>query len=119
MNNFKPLNKHILVELQDKEEDNTSPILIPEDAKLSRGGRYEMVRFIQAADDCERFLIRLNPDSPSWSVHEGDTGDHFVNEARESCAHLFVDRTSIEEIYIKGEVRHIVHQNYVVGVTYE
>jgi hypothetical protein len=118
---FKPFNKHILVEkTAPKKSPDSSPVLIPEDAKLENKERYGLVRFVRAANDCEDFLKRLNPDSPSWATQTGTMDDVFVTSVKASGKpSLVVEQTMIEEVKIDNHLFHVVHQNYIVGIVVE
>tara|TARA_R110001583_G_scaffold175744_1_gene330407 strand:- start:87 stop:452 length:366 start_codon:yes stop_codon:yes gene_type:complete len=115
---FKPFNKHLLVEkFPEVKNQDLSTVLIPDDVKVGKEQRYNLVKFICAAADCEMFLKDLNPDQPSWATQRGTMDDVFTTSARRNgTVSLVVDQSMIEEVKIEQKVFNIVHQNYVVGV---
>ena len=116
---FKPFNKHVLVK-KVEEVKETSPVLIPEEAKLSNTERYGLVEFLCAASDCEQFLKNLNPNQPSWTTSTGTMDDMFVSSAKNNGqVTLVVDNSMIEDVKVMGENFNIIHQNYIVGVVDE
>jgi len=115
---FKPFNKHLLVEkIAVVKNPDLSPVLIPEDIQVGEQERYELVKFICAAGDCDQFLKDLNPGQSPWTVQRGTMDDVFTASVQNSGrASLVVDKSMIEEIKIKNKKYQIVHQNYVVGI---
>ena len=96
---FVPLNKHLLVEEIDLSEKEESLIALPEDYVKKSGDRYCTVRFICNAEDCISIYDDLFDSS----------GDVI----------LVVEKSMIEEVFIKDNKYSIIHQNYVVGVMEE
>lgn len=114
---FKPFNKHLLVEKPpQKKPPNSSPVLLPEGAQTNNKDRYSVFKFIWAASDCDNFLLRLNPDSPSWATRTGTMDDVFTTSAKEGGVSLVVDSSMVEDVKIEDKIYNIVHQNYVVGI---
>tara|TARA_Y100001938_G_C8101510_1_gene442122 strand:+ start:15121 stop:15420 length:300 start_codon:yes stop_codon:yes gene_type:complete len=93
---FTPLNKHLLIEEIEIEEDEESLIALPEEYKQNTGSRYVMVRFLSCADDCALIY------------------DNLFNIEKEIL--LAVDGSMIEEVIIDNNLFLIIHQNHVVGV---
>jgi hypothetical protein len=94
-----------------------SPVLIPEDAQVGEQDRYGLVDFICAASDCDRFLLKLNPDQPTWATGDGSADDSFVQAAhQDGSVSLVVDQSMVEQVKIEDKQFHVVHQNYVIGV---
>tara|TARA_R110002072_G_scaffold26101_2_gene86965 strand:- start:1064 stop:1429 length:366 start_codon:yes stop_codon:yes gene_type:complete len=118
---FKPFNKHILVEkTAEQKSPDLSPVLIPEDAKLENKERYGLVRFVCAASDCEDFLQRLNPETPTWATHTGTMDDVFTTSAKDGeQPNLVVEQQMVEEVKIDNHLFHVIHQNYIVGIITE
>ena len=96
---FVPLNKHLLVEEIDLSEKEESLIALPEDYVKKSGDRYCTVRFICNAEDC-------------ISIY-----DDFFDSNGDVI--LVVEKSMIEEVFIKDNKYSIIHQNYVVGVMEE
>ena len=115
---FKPFNKHVLVKkTADKKSPDLSPVLIPEDAKMESKERYCLVDFICASTDCEDFLKRLNPETPTWATQTGTMDDVFTTSAiAKGRPSLVVDQSMIEAVKISDKLFHVVHQNYIVGI---
>jgi hypothetical protein len=93
---FMPMNKHLLVEPADLSPKKESLIDLPDDYKVQTKGRYETVKFVSMADDCDSVF---------------DSLFDFEGEVI-----LIVDKTTLEEVFIKDNKYNIVHQNGVVGV---
>jgi hypothetical protein len=115
---FKPFNKHILVEkFPQKKKEDTSPVLIPEGAKIGEEERYGLVKFVCSASDCESSLVRLNPDQTAWATQTGTSEDIFTSSARNSdVISLVVESSQIEQVTIKDKKYHIVHQRHIIGI---
>ena len=96
---FVPVNKHLLVEEIDLSEQKQSLVALPEDYVKKSGDRYSTVRFMCHADDC-------------WSMYD----DLFDSD---KDVILVVEKSMIEEVFIKDDKYSIIHQNYVVGVMEE
>ncbi len=96
---FVPVNKHLLVEEIDLSEQKQSLVALPEDYVKKSGDRYCTVRFMCHADDC-------------WSMYD----DLFDSD---KDVILVVEKSMIEEVFIKDDKYSIIHQNYVVGVMEE
>ena len=115
---FRPFNKHWLIErVENKELEEISPVLLPDDYKAENDERYGLVKFVCASSDCDNFLKSLNPEMPTWSTKVGTMDDVFVDSSRNNGnASLIVDKSMIEDVVIQDKTFTIVHQNYVVGV---
>lgn len=115
---FKPFNKHVLVEkLPEKKPTDSSTVLIPEGASVGKDSRYNLVKFVCAANDCEPSLVRLNPDQASWATQTGTRDDVFTTSARLSdTISLVVESSQIEQVEITEKKFHIVHQRNIVGI---
>ena len=84
---MKPVNRHLLVELEvEVEEESTSTFLLPEGYKSKNVERYEKVTILQHADDCK-------------ITHLGEA---------------IVESSMLEEININNTTYHIIPENYVV-----
>ena len=87
--NFKPYNRHILVELQEEEISKEDPLFVmPDDYKPPKQP-YAICEIVSLSEDCS---INLNP------------GDVIV-----------VDRTTLKEIKANLETIYLVQENYVYG----
>jgi len=107
----------LVQKIAEKKIPDLSPVLIPEDAQIGEQQRYDRVKFVCAASDCEQFLKDLNPDQAAWATQRGTMDDVFTMSARNNGqVSLVVDQSMVEEIKIDDEKFHIVHQNYIVGV---
>jgi hypothetical protein len=115
---FKPFNKHVLVKkTAEQKSPDLSPVLIPEDAKMESKERYGLVDFICASTDCEDFLKRLNPETPTWATQTGTMDDVFTTSAiAKGQPSLVVDQRMVEEVKIADQLFHVIHQNYIVGI---
>jgi hypothetical protein len=115
---FKPFNKHVLVKkTAEQKSPDLSPVLIPEDAKMENKERYGLVNFVCAANDCEDFLKRLNPETPHWASQTGTMDDVFTTSAKENGQpSLVVEQRMVEEVKIEEQLFHVIHQNYIVGI---
>jgi len=117
---FRPFNKHLLVKkIPQVKIPDLSPVLIPEDAQVGEPERYGLVDFVCAASDCDRFLLNLNPNKPTWATQDGSTDDVFIEAAQKTSVSLVVDKSMVEEVKIESKKFHVVHQNYVIGVVQE
>ena len=118
MCNFKPFNKHVLVEnIAEEKIADSSPVLIPHDAKVGNDERFKLVGFIAAASDCDQFLLNMNRDQPGWATQTGTMDDRFLTSGRQNGhMSLVVDNSMIEEINLSGRTHRIIHQNYIVGI---
>lgn len=96
---FVPLNKHLLVEEINLSKKEESLIALPEDYVKKAGDRYCTVRFVCPSDDC-------------LSIYE----DLFDSD---NDVILVVEKSMIEEVFIRDNKYSIIHQNYVVGVMEE
>jgi len=87
--NFKPYNRHILVELQEEEISKEDPLFVmPDDYKPPKQP-YAICEIVSLSEDCS---INLNP------------GDIIV-----------VDRTTLQEIKANLDTIYLVQENYVYG----
>jgi co-chaperonin GroES (HSP10) len=93
---FIPLNKHFLVEPVDLSPKKESLVAVPDDYKASTEGRYQTVKFLSMSDDCDTI----------FDILFDSVGDVI----------LIVDKTTMEEVFIKDVKYTIVHQNGIVGV---
>ena len=87
--NFKPYNRHILVELQEEEISKEDPLFVMPDDYRPPKQPYVICEIISLSEDCS---INLNP------------GDIIV-----------VDRTTLQEIKANLETIYLVQENYVYG----
>ena len=87
--NFKPYNRHILVELQEEEISKEDPLFVMPDDYRPPKQPYAICEIISLSEDCS---INLNP------------GDVIV-----------VDRTTLQEIKANLETIYLVQENYVYG----
>ena len=86
---FKPVNRHILVDLDQRNDEQKSWIVLPEDYQPEQQ-KHSVVRVIEKSDDVKFNLI---------------VGSKIV-----------VDSSMIEEIVINNTTYNIILENYVVGV---
>jgi len=86
---FKPVNRHILVEMVDGEESSTPLIVLPEDFKPAME-KYAVVKVLNFADDI-RFELKSAP-------------------------RIVVDQSMIEEIVVNKTTYNVIQDNYVVGI---
>jgi co-chaperonin GroES (HSP10) len=86
---FKPVNRHILVDLDQRNDEQKSLIVLPEDYQPEQQ-KHSVVRVIEKSDDVKFNLI---------------VGSKIV-----------VDSSMIEEIVINNTTYNIILENYVVGV---
>ena len=86
---FKPVNRHILVEMANGEETPEPLIVLPEDFKPALE-KYAVVKVLNFADDI-RFELKSAP-------------------------HIVVDQSMIEEIVVNKTTYNVVQDNYVVGI---
>ena len=87
--NFKPYNRHILVELQEEEISKEDPLFVMPDDYRPPKQPYAICEIVSLSEDCS---INLNP------------GDIIV-----------VDRTTLQEIKANLETIYLVQENYVYG----
>tara|TARA_A100001391_G_scaffold81840_1_gene53396 strand:- start:215 stop:490 length:276 start_codon:yes stop_codon:yes gene_type:complete len=89
---FKPVNRHILVSVEEPPEPSTdSGILLPEDFKPTE----------------ERFVTAT---VLSWA------DDVRFKESLVSNTQVIIDKSMIEEITIQNERLNVILDNYVVGI---
>ena len=86
---FKPVNRHILVDLDQRNDEQKSLIVLPEDYQPEQQ-KHSVVRVVEKSDDVKFNLI---------------VGSKIV-----------VDSSMIEEIVINNTTYNIILENYVVGV---
>ncbi len=86
---FKPVNRHILVDLDQRTDEQKSLIVLPEDYQPEQQ-RHSVVRVLEKSDDVKFDLL---------------VGSKIV-----------VDSSMIEEIVINNTTYNIILENYVVGV---
>ena len=86
---FKPVNRHILVDLDQRTDEQKSLIVLPEDYQPEQQ-KHSVVRVLEKSDDVKFNLI---------------VGSKIV-----------VDSSMIEEIVINNTTYNIILENYVVGV---
>lgn len=87
--NFKPYNRHILVELQEEEISKEDPLFVMPDDYRPPKQPYAVCEIVSLSEDCS---INLNP------------GDIIV-----------VDRTTLQEIKANLDTIYLVQENYVYG----
>ena len=86
---FIPINRYLLVEQEEQQEENQSTILIPDIvAKMSD---FSLVKLLAVAPDCEKF--------------NGEVGQTLV-----------VNTKMIESVKIKDEEFNIILENHVIGL---
>lgn len=86
---FIPINRYLLVEQEEQQEENQSTILIPDIvAKMSD---FSLVKLLAVAPDCEKF--------------NGEVGQTLV-----------VNTKMIESVKIKDEEFSIILENHVIGL---
>ena len=88
---FKPVNRHILIDLDQRTDEQKSLIVLPEDYQPEQQ-KHSVVRVLEKSDDVKFDLI---------------VGSKIV-----------VDSSMIEEIVINNTTNNIILENYVVGVMY-
>ena len=86
---FKPVNRHILIDLDQRTDEQKSLIVLPEDYQPEQQ-KHSVVRVLEKSDDVKFNLI---------------VGSKIV-----------VDSSMIEEIVINNTTYNIILENYVVGV---
>ena len=86
---FKPLNRHILIDLDQRTDEQKSLIVLPEDYKPEQE-RHSVVQVINKSDDVKFDL---------------SVGTQIV-----------VDSAMIEEIVVNNTTYNVILENYVVGV---
>ena len=86
---FKPVNRHILIELANGEEAPAPLIVLPEDFKPIME-KYAVVKVVNFADDI-RFELKNTP-------------------------RIVVDQSMIEEIVVNKTTYNVIQDNYVVGI---
>ena len=86
---FKPVNRHILIELDSSTDDMAAQILLPEDYKPTKD-KYATATVIAKSDD-------LSFDLPTDSK-------------------IIIDQSMIDEIAVNCTTYSIILENYVVGI---
>ena len=86
---FKPVNRHILIEVPSTDQEQESLIVLPEDYKPEEEKFIEAVAMSSAED--VRFMVKKG-------------------------SKLIVDRSMIEEISVGGTIYNVILENYVVGM---
>ena len=86
---FKPVNRHILVDIDQRTEDQKSLIVLPEDYKPEQQ-KHSVVQVLNKADD-----VKFNLSAGTRIV---------------------VDSSMIEEIVVNNTTYNIILENYVLGV---
>ena len=86
---FKPVNRHILIELHKEPEDKAAQILLPEDYKPTKD-KYATATVVAKSDD-------LSFDLPNDSK-------------------IIIDQSMIDEIAVSCTTYSIILENYVVGI---
>jgi co-chaperonin GroES (HSP10) len=86
---FKPVNRHILVDLDQRTDEQKSLIVLPEDYQPEQQ-KHSIVKVVEKSDDVKFDLL---------------VGSKIV-----------VDSSMIEEIVINNTTYNIILENYVVGV---
>jgi co-chaperonin GroES (HSP10) len=87
MMSLKPYNRHLLVQLIETEEEDTSSILLPEDYSVKPS--HCTVLLQDSAEDC---TLEASP---------GDV--------------LLVNATMLDKISVEGDTYYLILQNYVLG----
>ena len=86
---FKPVNRHILINLDDRSDEQKSLIMLPDDYKPEQQ-KHSVVQVLNKSDDVKFDLV---------------VGSKIV-----------VDSSMIEEIVINNTIYYVILENYVVGV---
>ena len=86
---FKPVNRHILINLDDRSDEQKSLIMLPDDYKPEQQ-KHSVVQGLNKSDDVKFDLV---------------VGSKIV-----------VDSSMIEEIVINNTIYNVILENYVVGV---
>ncbi len=89
MNNFKPVNRYIQIDLETRSEKEESIVLLPENFKKPEE-KYVQCVCLSSADDV-RFFLKPKDE-------------------------LIIDRKMVEEITVNHKVFHVILDNYVLGV---
>lgn len=89
MNNFKPVNRYIQIDLATRGEKEESIVLLPENFKKPEE-KYVQCVCLSSADDV-RFFLKPKDE-------------------------LIIDRKMVEEITVNDKVFHVILDNYVLGV---
>ena len=87
--NFKPVNRHILIDLEPQEDKKEQLIVLPESYKKPEE-KHTVVRCLSWADDVRFFL-------------------NYKDE-------LIIDRKMVEEITVGQETFHLILDNYILGI---
>jgi len=87
--NFKPVNRHILIDLEPQEDKKEQLIVLPESYKKPEE-KHTVVRCLSWADDVRFFL-------------------NYKDE-------LIIDRKMVEEITVGQETFHVILDNYILGI---
>ena len=91
---FKPLNRHLLLErVEEKEEENKSTILVPDDYKVKKSP-YGLYLVKQVAPDCEKVKLF-------------------------SGAKIVVNESMVEEVNVASQKYCLILENYVYGLYQE
>lgn len=88
---FKPVNRYVLVETQQKQAETASGIVLPESFKPAEE-RHAIVSVIDWADDV-RFKNMLFVDSK-----------------------IIIDKSMLEEINVDGSKYNVILDNYIIGI---
>ena len=88
---FKPVNRYVLVETQQKQAETDSGIVLPESFKPAEE-RHAIVSVIDWADDV-RFKNMLFVDSK-----------------------IIIDKSMMEEINVDGSKYNVILDNYIIGI---
>ena len=86
---FKPVNRHILIDLDQRTDEQKSLIVLPEDYQPEQQ-KHSVVRVVEKSDDVKFNLI--------------------------AGSKMVVDSSMIEEIVINNTTYNVILENYVVGV---
>ena len=86
---FKPVNRHILIDIEQNSEDERPLIVLPEDYRPEQQ-KHSVVQVLNKSDDVKFNLV---------------VGSKIV-----------VDSSMIEEIVINNTTYNVILENYVVGV---
>jgi hypothetical protein len=89
VNNFKPVNRYIQIDLETRSEKEESIVLLPENFKKPEE-KYVQCVCLSSADDV-RFFLKPKDE-------------------------LIIDRKMVEEITVNHKVFHVILDNYVLGV---
>ena len=93
---LKPSNRHILVVPHFRNQESTSPVLVPDDFKDDTP-RYIEATVIDVAEDCDKQFKHLKYGNLSESTK------------------IIIDSTMLQKLELKDRTHYVILQNYVIG----